>query len=361
MMKKANLEGLRQSIKGRDSDIIRLLNERARISIQIGEVKRQEGIQIYDPAREAKVYNYLPELNSGPLPPSAVQAIFREIISASRDLQKPTTIAFLGPEASFSHLASRLHFGESGSFSPQSGIARVFDEVEKNSVDWGVVPVENSLEGSVNVTLDRLILTPLKIRAEIYLRISQCLISSAKSMKGIKNIYSHPQALAQCQSWLRTNLPNCALGEMESTAAAVQMVRGKKTEAAIGSSLAAEFYGLKILAEGVEDNPSNMTRFLVIGEGEGQATGNDKTSLIFATPDSPGSLHRALASFADRKINLSKIESHPVKERLWEYLFFVDVIGHVNDKAIKSCLAELKEKTTYLKILGSYPKAAGGL
>ena len=306
-MKQPKLDGLRQDIRNKDREIVRLLNERARISIQIGEVKGQEGIQVYDPVREAKVYNYLQELNPGPLPAAAVKAIFREIISASRDLQKPTAIAFLGPEASFSHLASRLHFGESSSFFPQSGIARVFDEVEKGSVDWGVVPVENSLEGSVNVTLDRLILTPLKIRAEIYLRISQCLISSAKTMKGIKNIYSHPQALAQCQSWLRTNLPNCTLGEMESTAAAVQIVRGKKTEAAIGSPIAAEFYGLNILAESIEDNPSNMTRFLVIGEGDGQATGNDKTSLIFATKDSPGSLHRALSSFAGRKINLSKI------------------------------------------------------
>lgn len=360
-MKQPNLDGLRQNIKDKDRGIIRLLNERARISVQIGEVKGQEGIQVYDPAQESKVYNYLQELNPGPLPSTAVQAIFREIISASRDLQKPTTIAFLGPEASFSHLVSRLHFGESGCFFPQSGIARVFDEVEKGSVDWGVVPVENSLEGSVNVTLDRLILTPLKIRTEIYLRISQCLISSAKSMKSIKNIYSHPQALAQCQSWLRTNMPNCTLGEMESTAAAVQRVRGKKTEAAIGSLLAAECYDLNILAEGIEDNPSNMTRFLVIGRGEGQATGNDKTSLIFATTDSPGSLYRALSSFAGRKINLSKIESHPVKERLWEYLFFVDVIGHTNDEEIKSCLTELKEKTTYLKILGSYPNAEGGL
>jgi chorismate mutase/prephenate dehydratase len=360
-MKQPNLESLRQSINDKDREIIRLLNERARISIQIGEVKGKTGIQVYDPARETIVYNNLQELNPGPLPQEGVKAIFREIISASRDLQKPTTIAFLGPEASFSHLASRLHFGESSSFLPQTGIARVFDELEKGSVDWGVVPVENSLEGSVNVTLDRLILTPLKIRAEIYLRISQCLISSAKTMKGIKNIYSHPQALAQCQSWLRTNLPNCTLGEMESTAAAVQIVRGKKAEAAIGSELASQWYGMNILAESIEDNPSNMTRFLVIGEGEGQATGNDKTSLIFATKDSPGSLHRALSSFAGRKINLSKIESHPVKERLWEYLFFVDVIGHVHDKAIKRCLEELKEKTTYLKILGSYPKAEGGL
>ena len=270
-------------------------------------------------------------------------------------------IAFLGPEASFSHLAARLHFGTSSCFLPQTGIARVFDEVEKGAVEWGVVPVENSLEGSVNVTLDRLVLTPLKIQAEMYLRISQCLISSAKSMKGIKNIYSHPQALAQCQGWLRSHLPNAVLGEMESTAAAVQMVRGKKTAAAIGSALAASTYGLNKLADGIEDNPSNTTRFLVIGRGEGTPTGDDKTSIIFATPDSPGALHRALDAFAKRKINLAKIESHPVKGRMWEYLFFVDMIGHVHDKAPKSCLQELKDKTVYLKILGSYPQAKDNL
>jgi chorismate mutase/prephenate dehydratase len=221
--------------------------------------------------------------------------------------------------------------------------------------------VENSLEGSVNVTLDRLILTPLKIQAEMYLRISQCLISSAKSLKGIKNVYSHPQGLAQCQAWLRANLPNAVLGEMESTAAAAQMVRGKKTAAAIGSALAASTYGLNMLAEGIEDNPSNTTRFLVIGRGEGTSTEDDKTSIIFATPDFPGSLHSALASFARRKINLAKIESHPVKERMWEYLFFVDMIGHMRDKDVKACLKELKDKTIYLKILGSYPQAKGGL
>jgi chorismate mutase / prephenate dehydratase len=360
-MKPRKLEILRGKIKDKDKEIVRLLNERAQVSVQIGKVKGEGGIQVYDPSQEARVHGYLQELNSGPLPSKALITVFREIISASRDLQKPMTIAFLGPEATFSHLAARVHFGESGRYFPQTGIARVFDEVEKSSVDWGVVPVENSLEGSVNTTLDRLITTPLKIRAEIYLRISECLISSATSMKGIKNIYSHPQPLAQCQLWLRTNMPNCALGEMESTAAAVQRVRGKKNEAAIGSSLAAECYGLNILAEGIEDNASNMTRFLVIGSGESDATGNDKTSLIFATPHSPGSLHSALSCFARRKINLAKIESHPVKNKLWEYSFFVDMIGHVADKQVKSCLLELKKKTTFLKILGSYPKSEGAL
>ena len=360
-MKPRKLEILREKMKKKDKDIVRLLNERAQVSVEIGKVKGEGGMQVYDPSQEAKVHGYLQELNSGPLPQKALTTIFREIISASRDLQRPMTIAFLGPEATFSHLAARLHFGESSRYFPQTGIARVFDEVEKGSIDWGVVPVENSLEGSVNVTLDRLITTQLKIRAEIYLRISQCLISSAKDIKDIKKVYSIPHALAQCHVWLKTNLPNCILGETESTAAAVQMVRGKRNEAAIGSSLAGKIYELNLLAEGIEDNSSNMTRFLVIGTGENNATGNDKTSLIFATPHSPGSLHSALASFARRKINLAKIESHPVKDKLWEYSFFVDMIGHVNDKQVESCLRELKKKTTFLKILGSYPKNEGAL
>ena len=358
---KSRLEKLRDNMKEKDREIIRLLNDRAQVSVQIGTVKGQEGLTVYDPSQEARVYGYLQELNCGPLPQNAVTAIFREIISASRDLQKPTTIAFFGAEASFTHLAARLHFGDSSRYFPQPRIDRVFDEVEKGSVDWCVVPIENSLEGSVNNTLDRLIVTSLKIRAEIYLRISQCLISSARDIKSIKKIYSHPQALAQCQSWLKANLPNCVLREAESTAAAAQMVKGKKTEAAIGSSLAAAINGLTILVEGIEDNSSNTTRFLVIGNGESTVTGKDKTSLIFATPHSPGSLHLALAPFAERRINLIKIESHPVKERLWEYLFFVDVVGHAAENDLKSCLIELQGKTTYLKILGSYPRAEGGL
>lgn len=355
------LEALRMKMKEKDREIIRFLNERAQISVDIGKVKGEDGIDVYDPAQEARVYGYLQELNRGPLPGKSITSIFREIISASRSLQKMTTVAFLGPEASFSHLAAQTHFGETSRFSPQTGIARVFDEVEKEAIDWGVVPVENSLEGSVNITLDRLIATPLKIRAEIYLRISQCLLTSAESIAQIKKIHSHPHALAQCQVWLKTNLPNCVLAEADSTAAAAQTVRGKKDEAAIGSALAAHIYGLNILAEGIEDNASNMTRFLVVGRGKSEPTGNDKTSLMFATSDSPGSLHRALASFASRNINLAKIESHPVKDRLWEYLFFVDMIGHVDDQQINACLAELKDKTTLLKILGSYPKAQGRL
>ncbi len=360
-MNSRRLDMLRGKMREKDRDIVRLLNERAQISVQIGKVKGEGGMQVYDPAQETKVHDYLRELNAGPLPQKALTTIFREVISASRDLQKPMTVGFLGPEATFSHLAARMHFGESSLYFPQTGISRVFDEVEKGTIDWGVVPVENSLEGSINTTLDRLITTPLKIRAEIYLRISQCLISSAKNIKDIKKVYSIPHALAQCQVWLKTNLPNCVLGETESTAAAVQMVKGKKHEAAIGSSLAAKIYGVNLLADGIEDNASNMTRFLVIGSGESDATGTDKTSVIFATPHSPGSLHSALSAFARRSINLAKIESHPVKDKLWEYSFFVDLIGHVTDGHVKSCLRELKKKTTFMKILGSYPKSEGAL
>lgn len=358
---KTPLDKLREDIRKKDREIIRLLNERSQIAVKIGKAKKQAGLEVYDPAQESRVFDELRELNGGPLSERQMTAIYREIISASRDLQKPMNIAYLGPEASFSHQAALMHFGTSSRFLPQQGIARVFDEVEKGAVEWGVVPVENSLEGSVNVTLDRLLLTGLKIQAEIYLRISQCLISSAKGLKGIRNVYSHPQGLAQCQSWLRAHLPNAVPGEMESTTAAVQMVRGRKSSAAIGSALAAATYGLNLLAEGIEDNPSNTTRFLVMGRKEGTPTGHDKTSIIFATPDSPGALHRALASFARRKINLAKIESHPVKERLWEYLFFVDMIGHSADPAVKGCLKELKDKTAYLKLLGSYPRAKDGL
>ena len=355
-MKPRKLEDLRENMKEKDRGIIHLLNERAQISVQIGKVKGEGGIDVYDPSQEARVHGYLQELNSGPLPREAVTSIFREIISASRELQKPMTIAFFGAEGSFTHLAARLHFGDSSRFFPQPRIDRVFDEVEKGSVNWGVVPIENSLEGSVNITLDRLITTSLKIRAEIFLRISQCLISSTKSMKDIKKIYSHPQALAQCQIWLKTNLPNCILSEAESTAAAVQMVRGKKNEAAIGSSLAGQMYGLNLLAEGIEDNSSNMTRFLVIGRGENIATGNDKTSLIFATPHSPGSLHRSLSSFARRKINLAKIESHPVKEKLWEYSFFRGYNRSYRRRTGKELFAGIEGKNNFSENIGFIPE-----
>jgi len=351
-----SLERLRRDLMEADRKIVKLLNERAELSLKIGRIKDKNGLDVYDASQEAKIFKNLAKVNDGVLPDKYLKAIFREIISASRALQKPVTVAFLGPEATFSHLAAQSYFGTSTSFIPQATIFNVFDEVEKGKVQWGVVPVENSLEGSINLTLDRLILTPLMIRAEIFLRISHCLLSPGERIDRITKVYSIPQVLAQCQGWLRANLPRCVLVEAESTAAAARIVQNDNKSAAIGSCLAASTYGLNIISEGIEDNPSNTTRFLVIGEGESRMTGRDKTSILFGTPHIPGSLYHALEPFVERQINLMKIESYPVKERLWEYLFFVDFAGHIEDKEIKQCMADLKAKTTFLKILGSYPK-----
>jgi len=351
-----SLDRLRRDLKETDEKIVRLLNERALLSMKIGRDKAKKGLDVFDASQEAKLFAYLEEVNEGIMPEKYLKAIFREIISASRALQKPVTVAFLGPQSTFSHLAAQSYFGTSTGLIPQGSIFHVFEEVEKGKVQWGVVPVENSLEGSVNLTLDRLILTPLKIRAEIFLRISHCLLAPGKRMDRIKRVYSVPQALAQCQGWLRTNLPRCSLAEAESTAAAARIVQEDRDGAAIGSWLAAATYGLNILSEGIEDNPSNTTRFLVMGEGETKMTGIDKTSIIFGTPHVPGALYNALEPFVARRINLMKIESYPLKERLWEYLFFVDFAGHVDDPEIKKSMKALRGKTNFLKILGSYPK-----
>ncbi|MGA3208925.1 MAG: prephenate dehydratase [Syntrophales bacterium] len=355
-MRLSSLDCLRRDLKETDGKIVKLLNERALLSAKIGRAKAEKGLDVFDASQESKLFEYLAKVNEGALPEKYLKAIFREIISASRALQKPVTVAFLGPHATFSHLAAQSYFGTSTGFIPQASIFNVFDEIEKGKVQWGVVPVDNSLEGSVNLTLDRLILTPLKIQGEVFLRISHCLLAPGRRMDRIKRVYSVPQVLAQCQGWLRTNLPRCALAETESTAAAARIVREDKDGAAIGSYLAAATYGLNILSERIEDNPSNTTRFLVIGEGENKMTGTDKTSIIFGARHVPGALYHALEPFVLRRINLMKIESYPVKERLWEYLFFVDFSGHADDPEIKRCLKAVRRKTNFLKILGSYPR-----
>ena len=351
-----SLKNLRDELKSKDRTIITLLNQRAEISIEIGKVKDEHGLNVHDPSQESKVHDYLSEINDGPLPDEALRNIFREIISASRAMQAPTTVAYLGPEASFTHLAAQSHFGISVEFLSQSTISDVFDEVEKGRIQCGVVPVENSSEGSINLTLDRLISTPLNIRAEIYLRIIHSLISTCKGIDEIKRVYSHPQALSQCRHWLRKNLPNCSLFEVESTSAATQRVLEDKEGAAIGSNLAASTYGLTIIAEGIEDNPSNTTRFLIIGNDKSEPSGKDKTSILFGTPHAPGALYNSLGPFAREQINLMKIESHPVKDRMWEYLFFVDFAGYLEDDKVKKCLEDLKSRASFIKVLGSYPR-----
>lgn len=355
-MTPASLKDLRKRLKNKDEIIVKLLNERARISLEIGEVKKQAELNVYDPPQENKIYRYLSKINDGPLPDESLREIYKEILSASRSLQMPETVAFLGPEASFSHAAAQSHFGKSTRFSPQSTILDVFDQVERKRAKWGVVPVENTIEGMVKLTLDRLIATPLNIMAEIFQPITHCLMSTNTDMKALKRIYSHPQALAQCQEWMRKHVPFCSLHNIESTAAAAQKALNDAEGAAIGSSKAALRYGLNILSDGIEDYPSNITRFLVIGEGTNRSTGRDKTSILFGTRHQPGALYHSLEPFAQKDINLVKIESYPIKERMWEYLFFVDFDGHTEEEKIKACLEGLQSQATFVKILGSYPR-----
>ena len=359
-MKKMSLNSLREKLRKKDREIVKFLNERAKVSIEIGKLKQLEGWGVYDPSQEGKVYDHLREVNHGPLSNSALRNIFGEIISSSRALQAPTTVAYLGPEASFSYLAAQSHFGKNARYASQGKISEVFDEVERERVSWGVVPGENSVEGFVKETLDGLITTPLNIRAEIFLRVSHCLVSACERMAEVKRVYSHPQALAQCQGWLRRNLPHCPVFGLDSTAVAARKALEDKEGAAIGSHLAASTYGLEIIARGIEDSPSNTTRFFVIGKGESLPTGRDKTSMLFGVPHVPGALYHALEPFAREHLNLTRIESYPIRDRMWEYLFFVDFSGHIEEERTKRCLTDMKKVTTVIKVLGSYPRGDEG-
>lgn len=352
-----SLEQLREDIRELDGDVLRLLNERAARSVEIGQVKRSEGVDVYSSAQESRVFDFLSKQNTGPLNDAAVRDIFREIFSSSRALQGPLTVTYLGPEASFSHLAALAHFGRSAKLAPAGTIDQVFDRVERGNIAQGIVPVENSTEGSVGHTLRRLITTSLDIRAEVFLRISQCLMSHCLRKEEIRRVYSHPQALAQCRSWLRENLPQAEQLETTSTSEAGERAHcDPEGGAAVGSSLSATIHGLSILTEDIEDNPANTTRFLVIGKGKGERTGRDKTSILFGTPHVPGALFQALEIFARERINLLRIESHPLRDRMWEYLFFADFAGHREDEQVRQCLQDMEGRATFLKILGSYPR-----
>ncbi len=352
-----SLETLRREVRDIDTELLRLLNERASRSVAIGGVKRAAGKDIYRPDQEARILAFLKECNPGPLPDRAVAAIFREVFSSSRALQAPLTVAYLGPEGSFSHLAARSHCGHGAELQPAPTIDLVFDAAERGRSSLGIVPVENSTEGSVGHTLRRLITTTLMIRAEIFLPISPCLLTNCSRREDIRRVYSHPPALAQCRRWLAENLPQAEQIETTSTSAAGKQALTDPAGAALGSRLTGEINGLAILAANIEDTPGNTTRFLVLGKGAaGGRTGRDKTSILFGTPHVPGALHQALAPLARGKINLLRIESHPLRDRRWEYLFCADLAGHREDDEVGKCLQEMANHTTFIKDLGSYPR-----
>ncbi|ADY74045.1 chorismate mutase [Desulfurobacterium thermolithotrophum DSM 11699] len=351
-----DLSQLREEIDKIDREVLALLNRRAKLAQEVGEIKKQEGLPFYVPGREAKILSKLEEINQGPLPAESVRAIFREIISACRALEEPTKVAYLGPKATFTHLAALKQFGSSSNLRPMDSIGEVFNEVEKGRVDYGVVPIENSIEGVVNYTIDMFFDTDLKICGEIFVPVNLHLMSKESDLSQIKKVYSHRHAIAQARKWISEYLPKVDIEEVSSTSKAAELASQEPNTAAIASEAAAYLYDLSILARNIQELSKNFTRFLVIGKEDSEfPSGRDKTSIMFSTKHVAGSLFKALQPFAIYDVNLSKIESRPTKKRPWEYVFFVDIEGHRKNERVAKALKELQSNTTFFKILGSYP------
>jgi chorismate mutase/prephenate dehydratase len=358
METESRLKFFRQQIDSLDMQILNLLNERARVTLEVGRLKSDSRIAAYNPQREEEILQRLNSQSSGPFPQRAISPAFREIISACRSLEAELTVVYLGPPATYTHMACLERFGSSVRALPRESIQEVFETVEKEKANFGVVPIENSTEGVVNRTLDMFIDSEVKICGEVLIRISHDLLSLSGKPEDIEKIYSHPQALGQCRQWLNKNFPHAELSETVSTAKAAQMAAGDPKAGAVASSLASHLYGLKIIESRIEDYLHNYTRFLVLGRKIGEASGRDKTSLLFSISDAPGSLYQVLRPFSEKSINLTKIESRPIKDQPWEYVFFLDLEGHLTDPTIQEAVSELKKKVLFLKFLGSYPRSS---
>ena len=349
------LEKFRKKIDSLDKEIIELLNARSEIGTKIWKVKSKGGRPVYDPKREAEIIKKLKKLNKR-LPAKSIEAIFKEVFSATRAAEKPIKVSYLGPEGTFTHEASLKIFGAASDYRPQNGFEEVFLDVEKSTGDYGVLPIENSIEGSVNLTLDLLAKSPLTISAETSVAAHQYLVSKAKNIKSIKRLYSHPQPLGQCRRFLARTLPNVSVVGSFSTAAAAEKASKDKTSAALASKTAAKLYGLNILKSRVEDFPNNITRFIVLSDRPAERSGNDKTSIIVTIKNKAGELYKLLGLFDKKRINLTKIVSRPMPRSKWGYLFYIDFEGHREDKKVAELLKMIAGRTEQLKILGSYPK-----
>jgi chorismate mutase/prephenate dehydratase len=351
-----SLEDLRKKINELDARILDVLNERARITREIGEIKHQNNSPIFIPGREEEVYRRVSEMNNGPLRDESVRAVFREIMSGCRRTEFDLKICFLGPEATFIEFAARRKFGSSIEYYPARTIPRVFVEVERGEADYGVVPVENSSEGAVNQTLDMLIETDVKISAEILMEIHHALLATC-SMSEITAVYSKPEAIAQCRVWLDNHLPDVELKPVGSTAEAAIIAARETGAAAIAHKMAGTVYGLNVIHGSIEDMEKNTTRFLVLGPELSHRTGDDKTSVMFAIPHQSGALYEALMPFTNHSVNLANLTPRPSRKRPWEYLFFADLFGHASDDRVTAALDELGKFAIAIKILGSYPVA----
>jgi chorismate mutase / prephenate dehydratase len=345
----------RAAIDAIDDEILKLVNTRAGHAHAIGALKG--GNLVYRPEREAQVLRRIKENNPGPLAGETVARLFREIMSACLALEKPLSIAFLGPQGTFSQAAAVKHFGHAAQTHSCVSIDEVFREVEAGNVDYGVVPVENSTGGAVGTTLDLLLQTPLKVCGEVDLRVHQYLLRKAGVSDKPEKVFSHAQSLAQCHEWLNENLPGVERVAVVSNAEAARLAGEDGSAAAIAGEMAAEPYGLDKVAENIEDKPNNTTRFLVIGSHDAAPSGRDKTSLALSAKNRPGAVYELLAPLADNQVSMSKLESRPSRTGLWEYMFFVDIEGHRQDEKIAKALAELSSRAAFLKVLGSYPVA----
>ncbi len=354
------LKSLREQIDQLDGQLLDLMNQRARLAQRIAEVKGDDGAEVYRPDREAEVLRRLTDGNPGPLSNRDVARLFREIVSACRALQTPMTVAFLGPEGTFTEAAAFKHFGHSISVSPMDSIDAVFREVESGAANFGVVPVENSTEGVVNHTLDMFMRSKLSICGEVQLRIHHALMAVGDGLDDIRRVYSHQQSLAQCRKWLDANLAHAEREAVSSNAEAARLAAEHPGTAAIAAQVAAELYELKLIARNVEDEPDNTTRFLVVGKLSVPRTGSDKTSVMFSAKNRPGALFELLESFKKRDVNMTRIESRPSPSGLWDYAFFVDIDGHESDDVIKAALADIDTHAAFFKVLGSYPRSATG-
>ena len=356
-----DLEKVRGQIDAIDEKIHALINDRARLAQQVGISKSREGktVDFYRPEREAQVLRMAKERNQGPLRDEEVLRLFREIMSACLAQQEPLKVAFLGPEGTFTQAAVLRHFGHSVRGLPLTSIDEVFQEVEAASADFGVVPIENSTEGTVNHTLDRFIASPLTICGEVELRIHHSIMGKMNALGRIVRICSHPQALAQCRGWLDENLPDVERIPVSSNAEGARRARDEQGTAAIAGETAAEVYGLKILAAEIEDRPDNTTRFFVLGRKLFTPSGEDRTTLLVSIghTDAPGALQRLLQPLAEAGVSMTRIESRPSHKKKWDYVFFIDIEGHADDKNVAKALAELKKRASLFRILGSYPRA----
>lgn len=352
-----SLDDLRRRIDGIDDEILALLSKRAEVVTDVARAKQAAHVATYDPERERQVLARLTAKSDGRFPPEAIRAVYREVMSACLALQEPVRVAFLGPAGTFTHAAARELFGLGARYTEASTIESVFDAVRRAEVGFGVVPIENSTEGSVTHAVDELLSGGVLIRRELVLEVSQCLMTRAAGVTSIQRVYSHPQALAQCRLWLAKNLPGAQLVQSTSTAAAVREAAADEGGAAIGNGLAAEIYGLPVIRERIQDVPENATRFVLLATEDAAPTGNDKTALAFSLRDGRGALRHVLEVFDANDVNLTRIESRPSKQKAWDYVFLADLEGHREDANVKKAVAQLEERCPMVKLLGSYPRA----